>query len=176
MMNTGQPKIIARPFSGSRRIAMRLSAPGLMLVLMYFVVGCTKLGPDFEKPEALVAEDWVEVDQEKISRQPADHPEWWTVFNDPVLNQLIETARSQNLTLRSAGLRVLQANAQLGIVTGGKYPQVQQVTGSANQINISENGSDNIPLLENNFGLANLDFGLAWEVDFWGRFSRMLES
>ena len=175
-MNTGQPKITAKPFAGGRHIAMRLSAPGLMLLLMYFVVGCTSLGPDFEKPEALVAEDWAEVDQEKISRQPADHPEWWTVFNDPVLNQLIETARSQNLTLRSAGLRVLQANAQLGIVTGGKYPQVQQVSGSANRVKISENGSDNIPLLENNFGLLNLDFGLSWEVDFWGRFSRMIES
>ena len=175
-MNTGQPKITAKPFAGDRHIAMRLSAPGLMLLLMYFVVGCTSLGPDFEKPEALVAEDWAEVDQEKISRQPADHPEWWTVFNDPVLNQLIETARSQNLTLRSAGLRVLQANAQLGIVTGGKYPQVQQVSGSANRVKISENGSDNIPLLENNFGLLNLDFGLSWEVDFWGRFSRMIES
>jgi NodT family efflux transporter outer membrane factor (OMF) lipoprotein len=147
-----------------------------MLLLTYFVVGCATLGPDFEKPEAPVAEDWIEVDQEKVSNQPADHPEWWTVFNDPVLNQLIETARSQNLTLRSAGLRVLQANAQLGIATGGKYPQVQQVTGSANQVQISENGADNIPLLEDNFGLYNLDFGLSWEVDFWGRFSRMIES
>jgi NodT family efflux transporter outer membrane factor (OMF) lipoprotein len=175
-MSISQPRITAKPFAGCWHITMGLCARGLMLLAIFFVVGCTRLGPDFEKPEAQVAEDWAEVDQEKISRQPADHPEWWTVFNDPVLNQLIETARSQNLTLRSAGLRVLQANAQLGIVTGGKYPQVQQVTGSANQINISENGSDNIPLLENNFGLANLDFGLAWEVDFWGRFSRMIES
>jgi NodT family efflux transporter outer membrane factor (OMF) lipoprotein len=175
-MNIGQAKINAKPFAGGRCIAKRLFAPGRMLLLTYFVVGCTSLGPDFEKPEALVAEDWIEVDQEKISRQPADHPEWWTVFNDPVRNQLIETARSQNLTLRSAGLRVLQANAQLGIVTGGKYPQVQQVTGSANRVKIGENGADNIPLLENNFGLYNLDFGLSWEVDFWGRFSRMIES
>jgi len=175
-MNIGQAKINANPFAGCWHITMSLCARGLMFLAIFFVVGCTRLGPDFEKPEALVAEDWIEVDQEKISRQPADHPEWWTVFNDPVLNQLIETARSQNLTLRSAGLRVLQANAQLGIVTGGKYPQVQQVSGSANQVKISENGSDNIPLLENNFGLYNLDFGLSWEVDFWGRFSRMIES
>jgi UDP-N-acetylenolpyruvoylglucosamine reductase len=125
-LNICQPKITAKSFAGGTHTAMRLSAPGLMLLVMYFVVGCTTLGPDFEKPEAPVAEDWVEVDQEKISNQPADHPEWWTVFKDPVLNQLIETARSQNLTLRSAGLRVLQANAQLGIATGGKYPQVQQ--------------------------------------------------
>ena len=92
------------------------------------------------------------------------------------LIRLIETARSQNLSLRSAGLRVLQANAQLGIATGKKFPQVQQITGSASNVNISENGADNMALLENNFALYNLDFGLSWEVDFWGRFRRMIES
>ena len=175
-MNASQPNITAKSSTGGRHIAMRLSAPVLILLVTYFVMGCTTLGPDFEKPEALVAEDWIEVDQEKISRQPADHPDWWTVFKDPVLNQLIETARSQNLTLRSAGLRILQANARLGIATGAKYPQVQQLTGSAKQIKISENSADNIPLLEDNFGRNTLDFGLSWEVDFWGRFSRMIES
>jgi NodT family efflux transporter outer membrane factor (OMF) lipoprotein len=155
---------------------VRITRAFLTLLILLFFVGCTTLGPDFETPEAPVATDWTEVDPEMLSNQPADHPEWWTVFNDPVLNQLIETAQSQNLTLRSAGLRVLQAQAQLGISTGTKYPQVQQLSGSANEIKISENGSDNIPLLEDNFGFYNLGFGLSWEVDFWGRFRRMIES
>ncbi len=72
--------------------------------------------------------------------------------------------------------RVLQANAQLGIATGRKFPQVQQVSGGASSVNNSENANDNISLLENNFALYNLDFGLSWEVDFWGRFRRMVES
>jgi outer membrane protein TolC len=148
----------------------------LALLILFFFSGCTTLGPDFVTPEAPVAAEWTEIDQEMLSNQPADHPEWWIVFNDPVLNQLIETARSQNLTLRSAGLRVLQAQAQLGIATGSKYPQVQQLSGSANQVKISKNGADNIPLLEDNFGLYDLGFGLSWEVDFWGRFRRLIES
>ena len=76
----------------------------------------------------------MQADQTGVTNQPAENLEWWTVFNDPVLNRLVETARSQNLTLRSAGLRVLQANAQLGIATGRKFPQVQQVTGSASSV------------------------------------------
>ena len=156
--------------------AQRLTSAFLALLVLFVLAGCTTLGPDFKTPEAPVAEEWTEVDQAMLSNQPADHPEWWTVFNDPVLNQLIETAQSQNLTLRTAGVRVLQAQAQLGIATGSKYPQVQQLSGSANEIKISENGADNIPLLEDNFGLYNLGFGLSWEVDFWGRFRRMIES
>ena len=156
--------------------AQRIADVFLALLVLFVLAGCTTLGPDFETPEAPVATEWTEVDPEMLSNQPADHPEWWTVFNDPVLNQLIETAQSQNFTLRSAGLRVLQAQAQLGIATGSKYPQVQQLSGSANEIKISENGADNFPLLDDNFGLYNLGFGLSWEVDFWGRFRRMIES
>ncbi len=147
-----------------------------LILLAPLVSGCTALGPDFEEPGAPVAQEWIEVDDAEIINQPADYPEWWTVFNDPVLNELIEMARSQNLTLRSAGLRVLQAHAQLGIASGSKYPQVQQVTGSANRVKISDNAVDNIALLENSFALYNLDFNLSWEIDFWGRFSRLIES
>ena len=148
----------------------------LGLLPIVLLSACASLGPDFETPEAPVADDWMQAEQAGVNYQVADHPEWWTVFNDPVLDRLIETARSQNLSLRSAGLRVLQANAQLGIATGKKFPQVQQITGSASNVKISENGADNVALLENNFGLYNLDFGLSWEVDFWGRFRRMIES
>src|SRR5210317_149721 len=96
---------------------------GTILVVFGFVFlgGCASVGPDFEKPEVTVADQWAEAAEEMITNQPADHAEWWKVFNDPVLDQLIETAQSQNLTLRSAGLRVLQAHAQLGIVSGNKY-------------------------------------------------------
>ena len=155
---------------------MKTTGVFLAFLLLFSVAGCTTLGPDFKTPEAPVAEEWTDVDPSMLSNQPADHPEWWTVFNDPVLNQLIETAQSQNLTLRSAGLRVLQAQARLGIATGSKYPQVQQLSGSVNEIKISENGTDNFPLLDDNFGLYNLGIGLSWEVDFWGRFQRGIEA
>jgi NodT family efflux transporter outer membrane factor (OMF) lipoprotein len=159
--------------------AMRIIRTSGMLVaslIPLFVAGCATLGPDFSSPEVPVATDWTEVDPTLLGSQPADDPEWWMVFNDPVLNQLIETAQSQNLTLRSAGLRVLQAQARLGIASGSKYPQVQQLSGSVNEIKLSENGNDNTPLLDDSFGLYDLGFGLSWEVDFWGRFQRMIES
>ena len=54
----------------------------------------------------------------------------WTVFDDDVLDRLIQTAYQQNSSLLSAGVRVLQARAQLAVAVGEFYPQTQQAFGS----------------------------------------------
>ena len=55
--------------------------------------------------------------------------EWWRSFNDPVLDQLVAEAQRVNPNVRTAGLRIMEARAQLGIAGSTLYPQVQQVTG-----------------------------------------------
>ena len=125
------------------------------------------LGPDYERPEADVQPDWLESEDPRIkSLTPAD-PEWWkSAFNDPILDKLIEIAFKQNLTLRSAGLRVLQSQQQLAIAIGNQYPQQQQISGAAARVKEEGSTSDDY----------NLGFGLSWELDFWGRFRRQVES
>ncbi len=65
-----------------------------------------------------------------MKTEPAEYRNWWKAFNDPKLDRLIDTAYRENLNLRLAGVRVLEARAQLGIATGQLYPQSQQATGS----------------------------------------------
>ena len=55
---------------------------------------------------AVVADNWIDSDDPRVLSQPPEYPDWWSVFQDPVLNDLVETAYQQNLTLREAGLRV----------------------------------------------------------------------
>lgn len=97
--------------------------------------------------------------------------DWWTLFNDPVLNGLVETAKLRNNNLEIAGLRVLEARAQLGVAVGAQYPQSQFVQGSAAYISPSENTG-----FDSNFWQYGLGANIAWEVDFWGRFRRGIES
>src|SRR6201988_330179 len=86
-----------------------------------------KVGPDYLKPPAPVAEDWIDSDDPAVEhRQITD---WWTVFDDSVLSEHMQTAYSQNLTLREAGTRVLQARAQQAIAVGNIFPQSQQAFG-----------------------------------------------
>src|SRR5438094_800687 len=98
----------------------------LALVLALWITGCTspreyiangfKVGPNYGRPPAPVAKEWI--DAADIRTRSEDLSTWWTVFNDPVLDSLICYAYQQNLTLRQAGFRVLEARAQLAIATG----------------------------------------------------------
>ena len=97
----------------------------VIFALVFLVSGCM-VGPDFVKPDAQMEEGWLQQHNQSIKSEPADFSEWWTVFNDPVLDNLIEIASRQNLDLQSAGLRILEARAQLGIAVGSQYPQTQQ--------------------------------------------------
>ncbi len=139
----------------------------LLFVLAALIASGCALGPDYKTPDAPVETDWIEAENTRISnKQPVD-PEWWkTAFSDPVLDRLVETALQQNLTLRSAGLRVLQARQLLAIAIGNQYPQQQQATGAASKQR--QEGST--------FEDYSLGLNLTWEADFWGRFSRQVES
>jgi len=80
------------------------------------------LGPDFESPDARLPDHWTEDGNVVFEGQlEKENIEWWKLFDDPVLDKLVQTAYSQNLSLRTAGLRILEARAQLGLVKEGQY-------------------------------------------------------
>src|SRR2546423_5686685 len=68
---------------------------------------CT-VGPNYTRPGADVADTWLDVKAPEAGNR-ADDSRWWRTFADPVLNRLIDRAVAQNLTLRQAGLRVIEA-------------------------------------------------------------------
>src|SRR5438309_9225504 len=106
-----------------------------LLAAVAFMGGCTswgdyvrngfKVGPNYCKPPAPVAKDWIDADDQRVRSASDDLSKWWAVFNDPVLDALICDAYRQNLSLRVAGMRVLEARAQLAIDTGSLLPQTQ---------------------------------------------------
>ena len=103
--------------------------------------------PDFQKPEAPVAEAWSVVEESVIGTESSEHREWWKNFNDPVLDNLIRTAYKQSLGLQIAGLRVYEARAILGFAAGTLYTQAQSASGPVSRIELSENAEpiSNLP-------------------------------
>jgi NodT family efflux transporter outer membrane factor (OMF) lipoprotein len=138
--------------------------------------GCTTLGPDFQQPDAEVEQAWLEKDEPSIQSTQVNYGEWWTVFDDPVLNALVDQAYRQNLSLQIAGLRILEARAQLGIAIGSQYPQTQQASGGLNRNRLSENQPNFSPTIDDSFWQASVGFDAGWELDFWGRYRRGVES
>jgi len=154
--------------------------PALLLPVTLFT-GCTMVGPDFLRPSSKVSDQWLEADDHRVETASAIYREWWKAFNDPVLENLIQTAYRQNLPLRIAGIRVFQARAQLGIAIGGFYPQAQLALGSTNFNRISETSPvAPQPGISSGVGFSYMQalvgVGAGWELDFWGKFRRAIES
>ena len=140
------------------------------------IAACT-VGPDFTAPLAPLAENFRGADNRSVKSGPREYERWWEGFRDPTLNRLTQIAYNQNLTLLSAGTRVLQARAVLGIAIGIAYPQVQQGVGSI----LNNKSSAATPASPPNatpsyFWTDALAAQVAWELDFWGKFRRGVES
>lgn len=146
-----------------------------MVAAIFLITGCTMVGPDFVKPEAPVEAEWLEARDPEIKIAPSDYKAWWSAFNDPVLDNLVETAYQQNPTLQISGIRILQARAQLGVLVGNLYPQQQQGRGGAQYNRISENSPNSLNIDES-FWQYDIGFDVAWELDVWGKLRRAIES
>ena len=155
-----------------RPIRARTTCKTFAFFVTAFLTGCAAVGPDFAPPQTPVPGEWEPAQVSGLKATPYELIEWWNVFNDPVLKQLVAVAQEQNYTLEVAGLAVLEARAQLGIATGLQYPQQQQLTGSIAGISPSENAGQG----NTNFNQYELGGLLAWELDFWGKYRRSVES
>lgn len=105
-------------------ISSKRANAALALAAAMTVSGCM-VGPNYKTPPAPVAETYQDTGSDAVKRESADVATWWTVFNDPVMDTLVQTAHRQNPTLQSAAVRVLEAQARRGIAVGLLFPQDQ---------------------------------------------------
>jgi NodT family efflux transporter outer membrane factor (OMF) lipoprotein len=179
-----------KPFDGvavNRAPALRLPFTPwacALLVISSATVGCTplsefvnngfKVGPDYRRPPAPLEEQWIDAADPRVKSEPANYCDWWTVFNDPVLNDLVNTAYEQNVDLRVAATRVLEARALRAIAVGSLFPQSQTVNGA--YVHTQESGNTADPPPRRFFDTWSNSFSASWEIDFWGKIRRNIES
>jgi NodT family efflux transporter outer membrane factor (OMF) lipoprotein len=142
-----------------------------------------KVGPNYQKPPAPVASEWIDSKAKGVNVATEDLRGWWKAFKDPVLDSLIEQAYQQNLTLRSAGTRILAARAQRNIAVGNLFPQTQQAFADHNRNQVSATTANTvartiggIDIGRRFFNDTTVGVNLSWELDFWGRFRRGVEA
>lgn len=153
----------------------------------FLLSGCTsvsqwwhngfKVGPDYCGAPAPIADQWQDAGNPAIRSEPADYSSWWTVFNDPILDRLVQAAYQQNLPLRIAGLRILEARAQRGIAAGNLFPQQQRMNASYMRNKLSDNMYPFGAFPGNReFDNWSVGFDMAWELDIWGKIRRGIEA
>lgn len=155
----------------------------LLVPALLASAGCT-VGPDFARPKTTVSPNWLDAGDQRVKTGPSGYRNWWKAFDDPALDRLIERAYRENLSLRSAGVRVLQARAQLGIAIGEIFPQTQQAIGSVQYNRTSDRSPTAAAAAAAPGGSANsfdywqsqIGVQASWELDFWGKFRRSIQS
>jgi NodT family efflux transporter outer membrane factor (OMF) lipoprotein len=139
-----------------------------------FIHNGFKVGPNYQRPPAPLAPAWIDAKNPRVKSVPADSGAWWAAFGDPVLNDLVRTAYAQNVNLRVAGTRVLEARAQRAIAVGELFPQKQTDNGSYTHVQGSKNIANPFPHCFFDDWATNLN--VSWEVDFWGKVRRQIEA
>jgi NodT family efflux transporter outer membrane factor (OMF) lipoprotein len=151
----------------------RIRRRGVAALALVTLSARCKVGPDYETPPAEVNPGWLE-DARGGAESPPETPAWWETFHDPTLDALIAAVRGGNLTLRVAGLRVIEARARRGIAVGDFFPQVQEIAGGISSTKLSENGP--VPPFDREYSEASIGVQAAWELDFWGKYRRAIAS
>jgi multidrug efflux system outer membrane protein len=144
----------------------------LFLAIAVLLSGCA-VGPNYKRPTVNVPTDY----RDSMTAQTAaassfGNENWWQVYQDPVLEQLIHTALQQNYDVRIAATRVLEAQAQVGITRANQFPSASVGASVFSEQNAKV--SSVFPAYEVNAGQLNLS--VIWNLDFWGKYRRQTEA
>lgn len=150
-----------------RLIRMSLALPALSLV------ACQMVGPDYFRPKQALPSSYQEAqatDAASISNQ------WWTLYNDEVLNDLIAKTSKNNMDLKIAVARIEEADGYMREVGAALFPQVN-LDSSASRYKVTELGATPVfggmtPTRSN----YNVKLSTNFELDFWGKLRRAQES
>jgi multidrug efflux system outer membrane protein len=134
--------------------------------------GCT-VGPDYVRPQVDSPEQW-RVDY--AAAAAVANTRWWEQFNDPVLNDLIDTALRENKDVRIAAARVEEFAARVDIARSGFFPQIGY-NGQASRNQASRESFGGIPAGgDRSYNDYSATLNAGWEIDLWGRIRRATEA
>ena len=184
----------SRLFAASRRIVPVFAAA---LAVSLFLSGCAA-GPAYQRPPVTVPEQIrgqassaaparpEAGPAEPSSPAPTDAPAvepgpsetasladeaWWQIFQDPALQGLIDEALRNGFDVRLAAARVEEARANAGIARSRFFPAIQADGGWSRS-----RRSGSISPITSPVNLYDVNLGLSWEIDLWGRVRRLNEA
>jgi NodT family efflux transporter outer membrane factor (OMF) lipoprotein len=154
-------------------MTMKISCKPLAAALTLLVGGCA-VGPDYHRPQVAVPATYSELPGWTQAEPAAEAPkgDWWTGFNDPMLDQLEPMVSVSNQTVRQDYANYQEALAEVKVARASLFPTIG-VTGSATRQRVSSGSSRGNGASIYNSG--SLEGSLSWELDVWGKVRRTIE-
>jgi multidrug efflux system outer membrane protein len=144
----------------------------LFPLLALLLIGGCAVGPNYKRPAVDTPEGY------RFSRSQTTNSigdlQWWEVFKDPTLEDLISTALTNNYDIKQAVARVEQARQQVTVARSPLFPQI----GYSGDIGRGKNALLNVPTPQNGITTSSVQINANafWEIDFWGRIRRLTEA
>lgn len=163
---------------------LKAATVGLVALVL---AGCA-VGPDYQRPDIAVGDEFGAADSDTANRgwvrvQPQDkalQPDWWTMFNDPVLDQMMDNLLDTNFELARAEALYRQAQATLQATRAGLFPTLgtsasvtRSGSGGGSGGRVSNGAVISGGSVQNQYSLTGT---ASWEVDVWGRIRRSIEA
>jgi multidrug efflux system outer membrane protein len=163
-------------------MAMRVVETVVAGLLILMMAACN-MGPNYKRPATSTPHSFRGALAPEMSTPAQAEPSigdqrWSTIFQDPILLRLVTEALANNLDLRVAAQRVLEAQAQAGVVRSQQFPSINAgASYSALQIPsaLAGNKSDGTPA-NSFFNGGGFSASGAWNLDFWGLYRRQSEA
>ena len=144
---------------------------GIVAVLA-LEAGCM-MGPKYKRPTVDVPQEYrAPAPQQATQASSLGNEQWWQVYQDPVLTELIHTAIAQNYDVRIAAARVLEAQAQVGVTRANQFPSANVGVDIFSQQNAKV--TNLFPAYQVNGGELNVS--VIWNLDFWGKYRRQTQA
>jgi outer membrane protein, multidrug efflux system len=153
----------------------------ILPLLLWSVSGCA-IGPKYVRPEVAVPPAWRDAPTDQMTAPTESLERWWTLFRDPVLDQLVERAVAGNLDLQSAAARVREARAARGIAAAAALPQVDawadyaRTRRSESVPPFKDSAAGDSPFGARDQNLFEAGFDASWEIDVFGGVRRDKEA
>jgi NodT family efflux transporter outer membrane factor (OMF) lipoprotein len=150
--------------AGRRALKLWALARAAPLIAALAVSGCAPVGPNFERPAAIVSPQFKEVKGWKIATPRANEPKgaWWSVFHDPELDQLMRVVVVSNQTVKADEANYREGLALINEARAGLFPTVN---GSGSATRSSTTGT-----------ILGAEATGSWTLDIWGQVRREIEA
>ena len=134
------------------------------------LAGCM-VGPDYRRPDVPLPGQFPEASAEAAAAATTTvQPEWWRLYDDALLNDLVAAALANNASVVQAVARVEEAQATLREARASFFPQLNLASQAGRQ---ALSNASPTPRVNTGYGFT---LSTNYEIDFWGRLRRATES
>ncbi|MEW9570835.1 efflux transporter outer membrane subunit [Rhodanobacter sp. Si-c] len=163
------------------KLLSRVTHPrGMLAATLTLLLGGCMVGPDYHRPAVAMPAQYQPLPGWTAAAPAAAAPkgDWWTMFNDPLLNQLEPQVSVSNQTVRQSYANYQAALAQVQVARSALFPTIG-ISGSGNRqrsaIGATSTTSSGASRLSPISTSGSLEGNVSWAPDLWGKVRRTLQ-